>query len=290
MSALSLDDLRRCYAEELRATAPVLRNNAVVEAFATVPREKFLGEGPWRILPPKSMDTRYQTPDADPRWLYHDVLIAIDEQKGINNGEPALWARLLDHVDILPGDRLMQVGAGTGYYSAILAELAGPTGHVIAVEYQADLAARARDNLRAWRQVEVVRGDGTLHDPGPVDVIIAFAGATHPATTWLERLGEGGRLLMPLTGQSSWGFFLKAIRHGSAFRATSLGQCGFIHCIGGRDGEAARRLQDRLRALRGRPVPIQALHPGAPPPEAGRRVWYAGPNFWLSREDLPAAE
>src|ERR1700757_2799568 len=117
-----LAQLRRFYAEELRAAAPVRRNESVVEAFATVPRERFLGPGPWRIIPTKWMDAAYVTADADPARLYHDVVVAIDETRNLNNGEPGLWARLFDQLDLRPGERVMQVGAGTGYYSAVLAE------------------------------------------------------------------------------------------------------------------------------------------------------------------------
>jgi protein-L-isoaspartate(D-aspartate) O-methyltransferase len=194
-----LAQLRRFYAEELRAAAPVRRNESVVEAFATVPRERFLGPGPWRIIPSKWMDAAYMTADADPARLYHDVVVAIDETRNLNNGEPALWARLFDRLDLRSGERVMQVGAGTGYYSAVLAEIVQASGRLVAVEYDAGLAARARENLRPWRQAEVVAGDGTAHDPGEVDCIVAFAGTTQPAPLWLDRLAEGGRLLVALT-------------------------------------------------------------------------------------------
>jgi protein-L-isoaspartate(D-aspartate) O-methyltransferase len=285
MNDPDLTQLRRFYAEELRAAAPVRHNASVVEAFATVPRERFLGPGPWRIIPPKRMDAAYVTDDADPAHLYHDVLVAIDETRSLNNGEPALWARLFDQLEIRPGERIMQVGAGTGYYSAILAELVQASGHVFAVEYDANLAARARENLRPWRQVEVVAGDGTQHDPGEVDGIITFAGTTHPAPLWLDRLAEGGRLVVALTAADRWGFFLLATRRGAGFAATSLGGCGFFHCIGARDADAAERLQRALRDLKGEPVPVRSLHRGAPPADS-QTVWYAGPGFWLSCEPL----
>jgi protein-L-isoaspartate(D-aspartate) O-methyltransferase len=281
-----LPALRRWFAEELRAAAPVRRNESVVAAFAAVPRERFLGPGPWRILPPKSLDAAYTTPDADPHWLYHDVLVVIDPSRDINNGEPALWARLFDRLDLRPGERVLQVGAGTGYYTAILAEIVGPAGRVIAAEYHADLALRTRENLAPWPQVQVVAGDGAAHDPGEVDAVIAFAGATHPAPLWLERLREGGRLLMPLTAESSRGFMLHAVRCGAAFEAGSLGPCGFFRCLGGRDVEAADCLLRALLRLRGAPIPVRSLHRGAPPARAGRRVWYAGPGFWLSTVPL----
>jgi protein-L-isoaspartate(D-aspartate) O-methyltransferase len=65
-------------AEELRFTANV-SSRAVVTAFATVPRERFVGPGPWRILSPMRLREDWTTEDADPGHLYHDVLIALDE-------------------------------------------------------------------------------------------------------------------------------------------------------------------------------------------------------------------
>jgi hypothetical protein len=92
-----LQEARRSFAEELRYTAHV-QSPAVVEAFATVPREHFAGPGPWRILSP-----RRTTDDGDPKHLCHDVLVAIDEMRRLNNGQPSLWACLYD-----------QLGSGRG--------------------------------------------------------------------------------------------------------------------------------------------------------------------------------
>jgi protein-L-isoaspartate(D-aspartate) O-methyltransferase len=276
----TLGQARHWFAEELRATAPIQRNESIVDAFGTVPREAFLGPGPWRVLPPMRIDGASLTPDADPRRICHDVLVVIDEKRGLNNGQPSLWARLLDQLDLKPGERVLQVGVGTGYYSAILAQIVGVKGKVVAVEYDTSLAAWAEDNLSPWPQVEVVAGDGTTYDPGEVDAVVVFAGATHPAPVWLDRLAVGGRLMMPLTGASRWGFFLKATRTDDGFSASSLGSCGFFPCFGARDDEAAQRLEKAMGRF-GQPVPIRSLHRGAPP-EGDKRVWYAGPGFWLA--------
>jgi protein-L-isoaspartate(D-aspartate) O-methyltransferase len=93
---------RRWFAEELRHTAHVC-SESVIEAFATVPREHFAGPGPWRILSPMHLAEYWTTEDADPRHLYHDVLIAIDEERGLNNGQPSLWAFLYDQLNLAPG-------------------------------------------------------------------------------------------------------------------------------------------------------------------------------------------
>jgi protein-L-isoaspartate(D-aspartate) O-methyltransferase len=236
---------RYWYAEDLKLRAPVRRNMAIVEAFAAVARERFLGPGPWRILTDRCADY-LQTPDNDPRWIYHDVLVAIDHMRGLNNGLPSFWAHNFDHLDLRRDQRVMQVGAGTGYYSAVLAEIVGPNGHVIAVECHGELAERARVNLDPWQQVDVVHDDGRAYDPGEVDVIIVFAGSTHPASVWLDRLAPGGQLLMPLTNENHWGFLLRVTRcrdyaaesivlttarDRNRFDAVSVGGGGIFPCI-----------------------------------------------------------
>lgn len=273
---------RRAYAEELRATSPVLRNESVVKAFATVPRERFLGPGPWTILPGPRSDKKYVTPDDDPRRVYHDVLVPLDASQDINNGQPSLWAYMFDQLDVRSGERLLQIGAGTGYYTAILAEMVGTSGTVTAVEYDRDLAAKAAENTASWPQIDLVHGDGATHDPGEVDLVVAFAGLTHPIPLWLDRLAIGGRLLVGLTANNWWGFMLLATRTQTGFEAQALGGAGFVPFVG-RDTEAGERLGKAIKRLKGKPIPIKSLHRGDPPEGSKRNVWYWGPGFWLSR-------
>ena len=87
----TVEQARQWYAAELRFIARV-KSFAVVNAFATVPREQFVGPGPWRIKSPMNFGEYWTTDDADPRHVYHDVLIALDEPRSINNGQPSLWA------------------------------------------------------------------------------------------------------------------------------------------------------------------------------------------------------
>ena len=133
MTEPDLQSVRRWFAEELQYVARV-RSPAVVQAFATVPRERFAGPGPWRILSPGRGEDYWSTEDADPRRLCHNVLVAIDETRRLNNGQPSLWAQLFDVLGLVAGDHVIHVGAGQGYYSAILAEIVGQTGHVTAIE------------------------------------------------------------------------------------------------------------------------------------------------------------
>ena len=153
------------------------------------------------MLSPIAGPAYWTTNDADPRRLCHDVLVAIDETRQLNNGQPSLWAARFDQLGLKPGDRVIHVGAGLGYYSAILAEIVGLTGEVTALEIDAGLAERARTNLaRAWPQAKVIAANGLVFRADePVDAIVVNAGVSHLALPWLDSLkAEGGRLLVPL--------------------------------------------------------------------------------------------
>ncbi len=117
-----------------------MQSTSLIAAFAHVPRERFAGPGPWTLM---AEGGSLVTEDADPRRLYQNVLIALDESKGINNGQPSLWAEFLDQLDLRAGASALHLGCGTGYYTAILAEIVGPGGRVTAVEIDEGMAARA---------------------------------------------------------------------------------------------------------------------------------------------------
>jgi len=70
----------------------------------------------------------WTTGDDRPSHVYHDVLIALDEARGITNGQPSLWAYLFDHLDLVPKEQILHLGCGTGYYTAIIAELVASAG------------------------------------------------------------------------------------------------------------------------------------------------------------------
>jgi protein-L-isoaspartate(D-aspartate) O-methyltransferase len=87
--------------------------------------------------------------------IWHSSIMAIEANRGINIGEPSSHALWLDAIDVKAGESVLQVGAGTGYYTAILAHLVGPNGRVHAYEIDADLAARASKNLKYLPTVKV---------------------------------------------------------------------------------------------------------------------------------------
>jgi protein-L-isoaspartate(D-aspartate) O-methyltransferase len=196
---MTIEECRHFYAKEIRFAAN-LRSKPLIDAFSTVPREKFLPPPPWTIS-----SSGLTSPDVlhvetnDPEDLYHNVLVSIDPSRRLNNGLPAALATWIEALDLRCGDRVFHFGSGVGYYTAIMAEVTGPEGHVLAVEIDPDLAARSVENLAAYPNVRVHCGDAATLDPGPCDAIFVNAGVTHPNHLWLERLSGSGRLVLPLT-------------------------------------------------------------------------------------------
>jgi protein-L-isoaspartate(D-aspartate) O-methyltransferase len=191
--------VRRAYAKQILSFFDV--DDARLEAaFAEVPRERYLGPGPWQVM--RGVLVYSMTPSDDPVYVYTDRLFALIKEKGVNNGQPSLHAAWMANAGIRAGEHVVHVGAGTGYYSAILAHLVGPTGRVTAIEFEADLASRAATNLAGVANVRVLSGDACTLAFDPADVIYVNAGFSRVPTTWLDCLRDGGRLLLPMGTRS----------------------------------------------------------------------------------------
>ena len=209
---------------------------------------------------------------------------------------PSFWAHNLDHLDLRRGERVLQVGAGTGYYTrhAGRDRRAARPGRRRSSTMPTSPRGRAH-NLAPWRSgARSWPATAARTIPATVDAVVVFAGSTHPAPLWLDRLAEGGRLMMPLTAENWCGFMLRAVRHGDEFDAASIGGVGIFPCAGGRDEDAAERLLHTLKdEHRGRglaDLPIRALHRGEPEAEDAEKVWYYAPGFWLERATAAAVE
>jgi protein-L-isoaspartate(D-aspartate) O-methyltransferase len=255
---MTLEDCRYFYAQELRWTAN-LSSPALINAYARVPREKYLGPPPWQI---GSADDRamsisgmanmnYLTTD-DPRDLYHNVVVALDIAHNINNGQPGALARWINALDLREGDHAYHLGCGVGYYTAIIAEVVGAGGSVVGSEVHSELAARAKENLSGYPYVSVHTGDGAQFDPGACDAMLINAGVTHPHQLWLERLREGGRLVLPITMTLApmptvgAGIMAKITRRGSAFSAEFVSPVAIFSCSSVRDPQLEAPLAKAL--------------------------------------------
>lgn len=278
-----IEAARQFYAEELQFLTH-MSSPALLAAFAKVPRERFVGQGPWRVL---NSGKYWITEDADPRRVYRNVLIALDEAKGINNGQPSLWALDLDRLGVRPNDHVLHLGCGTGYYTAILAELVGPVGKITAIEIDDGIAERARTALAQWPQVAVVHGDGSSGPFEPVDVIVASAGATHPLPAWLAALKPGGKLMFPLTPNKGAGAMAYLTRKSEdTFEARLMFGVQFIPFSGARDPEVSSQLFAALDRDYGASVKSLRCDPHA----KEETCWLHGERWCFSTRDPVQAE
>ncbi|MFG3339563.1 methyltransferase, FxLD system [Glycomyces sp. NPDC048151] len=194
----------------------VIRTGAVETAMLAVPRHRFVPEAPLRIAYADDVYVTKRNSDGEP------VSSA---------SQPAIVAEMLEQLDVQPGHRVLEIGAGTGYNAALLDVLVGPEGAVTTVDIDADTAGRARkalDDVGSDR-VRVVQGDGELGfiDGAPYDRIIATVGTWDLPPAWWDQLAEGGRLVAPLS--------IRGCEHSVAFdyadgvmRSRSVVGCGFM--------------------------------------------------------------
>ena len=181
-------------ADELRAQMTgqlagysTLVNDEILSAVGAVPRHAFLPEAP--------LTTAY---GLGPVVTHRDERgVALSSASGLTT-----VAAMLKQLDVRPGQRVLEIGAGTGYNAALLRQLVGPLGSVTTIDILQQAADEAREHLAAvgFTDVTVVHGDGELGVPqnGPYDRIIVTASASDLAPAWAEQLAPGGRLVVPL--------------------------------------------------------------------------------------------
>lgn len=291
MSASEIASVRAAFAESLRERYGIA-SPRLVAAIARVPREDFVGRGPWLTLPDPA--GYRSTPDGDVRHVYQDVAIALDAARMLNNGSPGFLARVLDALDVREGERVCHIGCSTGYYSAILAEVVGARGHVIAVELAPDLVERARKCLARWKQIEVRHADGITQPTEAVDVLFVQGGVTHPQRRWLEALPVGARLALALTAlqpptrirrivRDHAGWLLVAKRVDGGFAARFLEVVGIQALLGGRDPEIQQRLRAAYDREHGARPPVASLRIDPHAPDAS--CWLHEATFCLSKRE-----
>ena len=236
--------LRRQLIDGLKAQG-CLRTGPVEEAFLAVPRHVFLPEVG---ISDVYTDRAFPTKHADGRPIS-------------SSSQPAIMAIMLEQLGLKPGQRVLEIGAGTGYNAALIAQIVGPEGQVVAIDIDEDLVGSARQHLAAagFGRVNVRCGDGGFgySDAAPYDRIIVTASAWDIAPAWFDQLAVGGRLVLPLS--------LRHVQQSVAFErrrehleSLSVADCGFMPLRGTFAGP------QRVVALGQQPGPFVAVDDDRP--------------------------
>lgn len=261
-----------------------------LHAFASVPRECFVGAPPWLIARPSydcSSGATYVETD-DPETLYSNVSIALDSSRQLYNGAPAIVAGWLHALAPRIGDRAFHVGCATGYYTAILSHLVGLTGSVVGVDVEESLVRIAQDTLAACPNISVDVADGLGYDPGTFDVALVSAGVDEIPASWLSSMSSNGRLLVPLavplpcraghSNLSKAAVFLIE-RTGERYLARMVGGAIIFTARGSGSREPARRLMRSLQEAS--PREVQSLRRDLH--EQNTTCWLHCDEYCLSR-------
>jgi protein-L-isoaspartate(D-aspartate) O-methyltransferase len=201
----------------------------VAAALHAVPRHLFLPE---------------QRPEAAYR---DDAIVTKRDEAGqpiSSSSQPAIMAIMLDQLDLAPGHRVLEIGAGTGYNAALISHIVGPSGRVTSVDIDPELVATARAHLAraGFGQVTVVCADGAGGDleHAPYDRIIATVGVSDLAPAWLAQAGPQARIVVPLDvrGVQVSVAFERAAPDapGGPWTSRSLAPCGFMRMRGSLTG------------------------------------------------------
>ncbi len=209
-----------------------IRDADLLAAFRAVPREEFVGE--------KARE-----------WAYEDSPLPIEAEQTIS--QPYIVALMIEAAEIRRGDRVLEIGAGSGYAAAVIAQIAG---RVFSIERHGALARVASERMErlGYDNVSIHEGDGTSGMPSnaPFAAIIASASGSHVPDVLLRQLDTGGRLVMPVGEPGDVQKLIKVVRTGGdEYEREDLGAVRFVPLIGAHgwneEGRQSRPLPEIVR-------------------------------------------
>ncbi|WP_051581353.1 methyltransferase, FxLD system [Pseudonocardia acaciae] len=210
-----------------------IRTRGVERAFRAVPRHLFLPELP--------SEQAYQDEAVATKW--------VDGVAVSSASQPSMMAIMLEQLELRPGHRVLEIGAGTGYNAALMSEVVGPAGSVVAVDIDEDLVQSAGEHLAAAGVpgVTLATRDGALGYPerAPYDRIVLTVGSWDIQPAWWRQLAPGGRLLLPLSVRGSQLSVALDLMPGPPpyLRGISVRSCAFVRLRGqGAGPESSRPL------------------------------------------------
>ena len=190
-----------------------LKDPALLTALREVPREQFVSP-------------------LQRAWAYGDYPLPIEAGQTIS--QPYIVALMIDAAGVREGDRVLEVGSGSGYAAAVISRIAA---HVVGIERQAELVVIARERMArlGYGNVEIVEGDGSVgwSKGAPYDAILAAASGSHVPQPLIDQLALGGRLVMPVGGTGQVQHLVKATKQeDGTIQQSDLGAVRFVPLIG----------------------------------------------------------
>lgn len=217
-------------------TRGAARRPRVEAAMRKVPRHRF--------VPDADLVDAYD-PDASVITHWFEDGTALSCASG-----PYVVGLMLDQLDVHPGQRILEIGAGTGYNAALLAELTGDPALVTTIDINPDVTTRATSALAGagYAQVHVITGDGALGDPdhGTYDRIIATVSPWDVPEAWWDQLAPGGRLVTPLRWRGQYRGLAFTEQDGELV-ADSNQMYGFVYLLGDSEGERSGQITEGVR-------------------------------------------
>ena len=211
--AQKVEELLEAYVNELKRRG-TLKSEPVEQAFRRVERHRLLE---WFYLEDEKGEFEYagerwikrdfdpQDQDPDPELLkliYSDEALLTRLDPPSSTSQPTLVANMLELLELEPGLRVLEIGAGTGYNAALMWEIVGEEGHITTIDIQEEVVEQTRRLLRAagYDRIEVIAQDGAYGYPPnqPYDRIVATVGCPDISFRWAEQLADDGFMLIPL--------------------------------------------------------------------------------------------